>query len=178
MWPIPLTASSLPRKAPAYDETVDALLRRLQNLLRAEADRRLDPHGLTYAQWEPLVRLGNGRTLTLIELARETNTDAGATCRMMDRLEAKGLCKRVRSNEDRRVVHLEITRAGEVAIEQISGKLADVMNAEFVGLSKVDQLALVEYLRRMLANGRHAQDSIVRKRRRVATPGMEQESST
>lgn len=140
-----------PNEYPA-DESVGFLLRRLLISLKADTDRRLEPHGLTNAQWEPLFKLKKCQNPTVAELAREMQTDPGATTRMLDRLEAKGLCKRVRSTADRRVVNLELTPEGEEAAEKVPPALADVMNAHLAGFSKTEWQALVGYLRRMLAN--------------------------
>lgn len=135
------------------DESVGYLVRRLLTSFRQEIDKRLEPHGLTNAQWEPLFKLNKGIASTVAELAREMQTDPGATTRLLDRLEAKGLCKRVRSTEDRRVVNLELTPEGEAAADKIPGVLAEVMNAHLAGFSKTEWQALTGYLRRMLANG-------------------------
>lgn len=141
-----------PNAYPA-DESVGYLVRRLLISLKAETDRRLEPHGLTNAQWEPLFKLRKCQASTVAELAREMQTDPGATTRMLDRLEAKGLCRRVRSTEDRRVVNLELTPDGETVADQVPAALAEVMNAHLAGFSKTEWQALVGYLRRMLANG-------------------------
>ncbi|MGY4828392.1 MarR family winged helix-turn-helix transcriptional regulator [Sphaerotilaceae bacterium SBD11-9] len=135
------------------DESVGYLLRRLLNSMKQETDKRLEPHGLTNAQWEPLYKLRKCMASTVAELARELQTDPGATTRLLDRLEAKGLCKRVRSTEDRRVVNLELTPEGEAAADMIPGALVEVMNAHLAGFSKTEWQALTGYLRRMVANG-------------------------
>ena len=57
----------------------------------------------------PLFLILQGRATTLAELSRELQIDAGALTRTLDRLEAKGLCRRERSTEDRRVVNLALT---------------------------------------------------------------------
>jgi len=134
------------------NDSVGYLLRRLIHTIRAEIDLRLEPHDLTHAQWEPLYKLKKCQAGTVAELARELQTDPGATTRLLDRLEAKGLCKRVRSTEDRRVVNLELTPEGEASAEHIPQALADVMNAHLAGFSKTEWQALLGYLRRMLAN--------------------------
>ena len=135
------------------DESVGLLLRRLLASMKQETDRRLEPHGLTNAQWEPLFKLRKCVVSTVAELARELQTDPGATTRLLDRLEAKGLCKRVRSTEDRRVVNLELTPEGEAAADKIPAALTEVMNSHLAGFSKTEWQALTGYLRRMLANG-------------------------
>lgn len=140
------------------DESVGYLLRRLMNSVKQEVDKRLEPHGLTNAQWEPLFKLKKTHASTVAELAREMQTDPGATTRLLDRLEAKGLCKRIRSTEDRRVVNLELTPDGEAAADKVPGALADVMNAHLAGFSKTEWQALIGYLRRMLANAEAMRD--------------------
>jgi len=141
------------------DESVGYLLRRLGVSMKTETDKRLEPHGLTNAQWEPLFKLRKSQASTVAELAREMQTDPGATTRMLDRLEAKGLCKRVRSVEDRRVVNLELTPEGEDAADMVPPALADVMNAHLAGFSKTEWQALLGYLRRMLANAEALRDA-------------------
>lgn len=140
------------------EESVGYLLRRLLNSMKGETDQRLEPCGLTNAQWEPLYKLKMSHASTVAELARVMQTDPGATTRMLDRLEAKGLCKRVRSSEDRRVVNLELTPEGEEAADKIPSALCEVMNAHLAGFSKTEWQALLGYLRRMLANAEQMRD--------------------
>src|SRR3954468_5070118 len=97
------------------NESVGYLMRRVLMAITQDTDKRLEPHGLTHAQWGPLFKLRNGcGSATVAELAREMQMDPGAMTRLLDRLEAKGLCKRVRSTDDRRVVNLALTQEGEI----------------------------------------------------------------
>ena len=59
---------------------------------------------------------------TVAELARECQLDTGAMTRLLDRLEAKGLCRRVRSLADRRVVNIELTDEGRAAAEEVPAR--------------------------------------------------------
>lgn len=133
-------------------ENVGYLLRRVLYSIKQEIDKRLEPHGLTHAQWEPLFKLRQCDVSTVAGLARAMHTDPGATTRLVDRLEAKGLCKRVRSTTDRRVVHLELTPDGEAAAARVPAALSEVMNAHLAGFSHTEWQALTGYLSRMLAN--------------------------
>jgi DNA-binding MarR family transcriptional regulator len=135
------------------EESVGYLMKRVVISIVAQADLRLEVHGLTSAQWGPLLRLRNSGASTVAELARWINVDAGAMTRLLDRLEKKGLCKRVRSTEDRRVVQVELTAEGEAAIAEVPAVLAEVLNAHLTGFSKTEWQALRSYLQRMLANG-------------------------
>jgi DNA-binding MarR family transcriptional regulator len=139
-------------------ESVGYLMKRVMQSIVCQVDRRLDPHGLTSAQWGPLLKLNTSGPSTVADLARWLQLDAGATTRLLDRLEAKGLCKRVRSTADRRVVNVEITPEGAAAIVEVPGVLAHVLNAHLAGFSKSEWLALKGYLERMLATGEALRD--------------------
>lgn len=134
------------------EESVGYLMRRVTTQIAQEADRRLGEHELTNAQWAPLYKLRMGHVNTVAELARELQVDTGAMTRMLDRLEAKGLCKRVRSTVDRRVVHLELTPAGRRVADKVPAVLAEVLNDCLAGFSKAEWNTLKDSLRRMLAN--------------------------
>ena len=88
----------------------------------------------------------------MAELARECTLDAGAMTRTLDRLEAKGLCKRVRSETDRRVVNIELTPAGTQAASDLPEILSGVQNAHLAGFSAEEFQTLRDYLRRILNN--------------------------
>jgi DNA-binding MarR family transcriptional regulator len=136
------------------EESVGFLMKRIMMSIVHQADKRLAEHGLTSAQWGPLMRMRtSGGSTTVAELARWLQVDAGAMTRLLDRLEKKGLCKRVRSTEDRRVVRLELTPEGEAAISEVPAVLAEVMNAHLTGFSKTEWQTLKTYLQRMLKTG-------------------------
>lgn len=135
------------------DESVGYLMKRVVLSVVQQADKRLDVHGLTSAQWAPLLRLHTGGAAAVADLARWSLTDAGAMTRMLDRLEAKGLVRRVRSAHDRRVVHLELTDEGQRAVRQIPQGICKVLNHHLGGFSRAELEQLKGFLRRMIANG-------------------------
>jgi DNA-binding MarR family transcriptional regulator len=135
------------------EDSVGYLMKRIMLSIVYQADKRLDAHGLTSAQWGPLLRLRTAGPCTVVELARWLQVDAGAMTRLLDRLEKKELCKRVRSTEDRRIVQVELTPQGEAAIKEVPAVLSEVMNAHLAGFSKTEWTALKTYLRRMVETG-------------------------
>lgn len=141
------------------EDSVGYLMKRIMLSIVSQADKRLEAHGLTSAQWGPMLRLRNSGPSTVVELSRWLQVDAGAMTRLLDRLEKKGLCKRVRSTEDRRVVMVELTPEGEAASAKVPAVLAEVMNAHLAGFSKTEWLALKSYLRRMLETGEALRDA-------------------
>ncbi|MBX3607816.1 MAG: MarR family transcriptional regulator [Piscinibacter sp.] len=140
-----------------FSDSIGHRLVSVMMLMRREADARMARHGLTDAQWKPLWMIQSGRATTAIELARETGIDAGAVTRMLDRLESKGLIERVRSESDRRVVHLRLTEAGQAAAAHIPHVLAAVNNDLLRGFSERDFQTLRRLLDRLAENGRSLQ---------------------
>ena len=132
------------------DDSVGYLMRRIISLVSQGVERELEPTGLTNAQWVPMLKLSMGCASTAAELARQCDLDAGSMTRLLDRLEAKELCRRIRSSEDRRVVNLELTDAGRAAAQEIPGILCGVQNALLAGFSVEEWKTLQSYLRRML----------------------------
>jgi DNA-binding MarR family transcriptional regulator len=134
-------------------DSMGHLLFTLMLSIRREVELRMTSLDLTDAQWKPLWMIKLGRADTAFELAREMNIDAGAMTRMLDRLAAKGLIERVRSETDRRVVHLKLTPEGDAAAEQVPHVLADVNNDFLRGFTKQEWTQMKEFLQRMLLNG-------------------------
>lgn len=141
------------------EDSVGYLMRRVLSALAQATDKRLERHDLTHAQWAPLFMLRKARASTVAELARELQMDPGAMTRLLDRLEAKGLCTRLRSTADRRVVNLALTAEGEVAADKVPVALAEVMNAHLLGFSKAEWQQLKDFLRRMLQNAEAQRDA-------------------
>ena len=134
------------------DESVVTLMRRVRASIARVADDRLDSQGLTRAQMGPLFMLRTARASTTAEIARELHIDSGAMTRMLDRLENKGLCRRLRSNDDGRVVRIELTTEGRLSADRMITELADVMNAHLAGFSSAEWIQLTSLLQRMLNN--------------------------
>lgn len=140
------------------EDSVGYLMRQILSMVSHEIERQLAHTDLTNAQWVPLFKLYTRQASTVAELARCCNLDAGAMTRTLDRLEAKGLCKRVRSETDRRVVNIELTPAGTQAASDIPEILSGVQNAHLAGFSAEEFQTLRAYLRRILANAQSIAD--------------------
>ena len=148
------------RPFPRYDgaryditQSVGHLSVNLVNLMRREVELRMAAHDLTDAQWKPLWLLASGRADSALEMARLLDMDAGAVTRLVDRLEAKGLLERTRSESDRRVVHLRLTAAGQAAAAQVPHVLASVNNDFLRGFTRGEWEQLRGLIERMTANG-------------------------
>ncbi len=141
------------------ESSVGYLLKRATSLISGEIDSRVVSLGLTNAQWGPLMRLRSAGPCTVAELARWLFMDAGAMTRLLDRLEKKSLCRRVRSTSDRRVVLVELTDEGQAAVAAVPAVLADVMNAHLAGFSAEEWQTLMQLLQRIVDTGEALRDS-------------------
>lgn len=136
------------------EESLAYLMHRILGLMGAEVDAALRDKDLTNAQWVPLLKLHLGSASTVAELARECDLDAGAMTRLLDRIESKGLCRRIRNSHDRRVVNVELTDAGRALARGIPATLCRTHNDYLDGFSTQEWATLKQFLVRMLDNAR------------------------
>jgi DNA-binding MarR family transcriptional regulator len=134
------------------EESIGLMMRQILTSLAQGVEQKLANTALTHAQWMPVFKLHLGHASTVAELARECHLDAGAMTRMLDRLEAKGLCTRSRSETDRRVVNIALTPAGSQAATEIPAVLCEVLNGHLNGLSADEFATLKSLLQRVLQN--------------------------
>jgi DNA-binding MarR family transcriptional regulator len=135
------------------EQSLGYLLNKVLSSILAQADSRLARYKLTYVQWVPLYKLLNGEANTLAGLSRDLSLDPAALTRSLTRLEAKGLIRRVRSEQDRRVVHLSLTDEGREVAGHVPAVMADVLNGHLTGFSQTEWTQLLDGLTRMMANG-------------------------
>ncbi|MDF0490690.1 MarR family transcriptional regulator [Sphingomonas sp. H39-1-10] len=95
------------------------MLRRLEQDIKTLLERRFAVEDITFTQWIALKVVRDGAISNPGELARELNITTGATTRLIDTLEERGLILRDRNAEDRRVVGLKVTPAGEAMVAKI-----------------------------------------------------------
>jgi len=137
---------SKPFRSRAQEATI-ALLRTASVVGRTYA-RVLEPHGLSFAQYNALriVRgAGSGGIPTLA--IRERMIEEGTTItRLLDKLEDAGLVRRERSDTDRRQVFCVATAAGRRLLDRLDPEV-DAADEEAVAVLDDAQLGtLVELL--------------------------------
>jgi DNA-binding MarR family transcriptional regulator len=116
-------------------------------------DKRLGPLELSAAQFIIIANLAAAEApLSASDLCKGISYDAGAMTRMLDRLEGKGLIRRNRSAQDRRLMHLELTDEGRAAYPRMREISLAVANRFLRGFSKAEARQLEAMLSRMLEN--------------------------
>ena len=97
----------------ALETDVLFLLYDVARLMRTRADQRARRHGMTRAQWVILSWLERQSGISQSDLAGLVEVEPITVCRLVDRLEARGLVERRADPKDRRVKRLHLTREGE-----------------------------------------------------------------
>ncbi len=117
-------------------------------------DKRLAPLEMSAAQYIIVANLaaGPGEPKSAADLCKVISYDAGAMTRMLDRLEAKGLIRRTRSSQDRRLMNLELTEEGRAAYPRMREISMAVANRFLRGFTKAEARQLEGFLNRMLEN--------------------------
>ncbi|HET7736592.1 MAG TPA: MarR family transcriptional regulator [Nocardioidaceae bacterium] len=105
-------------------------LMRVQQLVLAQLDELLKPHGLSFARYEALVLLTFSRNgaLPLGKMGERLQVHPTSVTSIVDRLESAGLVVRRRHPDDGRAVLAEITPEGRALVEQATD---DLVAAEF-----------------------------------------------
>lgn len=117
------------------------------------ADAQVAALGVTAAQFVVMARLAAAeRRKSASGLCKEMSYDAGAMTRMIDRLESKGLIRRTRCPQDRRLVYLEITDQGRAVYPRMREISMAIQNRFLRGFSRAEVRQLEGTLGRMLEN--------------------------
>ncbi len=133
-------------------DSVGALVAMTRKAFLEAIDAELAPLDISAAQWIIVMQLSYKPSSTTGELAKTINHDPGAMTRLLDRLENKGMVKRLPSETDRRAVTLQLTPAGEALKPKIVAALTKVNNRLLKGFEAQEVDQLKEFLKRMIAN--------------------------
>ena len=157
----PLTAAE-PRSAAQPSEeglSVGQLMSRARASLLNGVDAELERFGLNSTHFVVLKHLGEGAARSAADLCRLNRYDTGAMTRILDRLEEKGLVRRERGREDRRVVLLRLAPAGRALLPRLLAAGTRVIEAHLAGFSAAEIEAFKRYLQRMIDNGQSQGDN-------------------
>jgi DNA-binding MarR family transcriptional regulator len=150
----PRAASSLVQdSAPAQPKYgIVRLINRVRVELIDAMDRELARFDISAPQLIVLASVANREADSASSLCRNISYDPGAMTRMIDRLEQKGLIRRVPNPDDRRATNLELTAAGKVLFPQLLEAKETVQKQFLRGFSADDVATLEGLLNRMLDN--------------------------
>jgi DNA-binding MarR family transcriptional regulator len=135
-----------------FGESVGYLIKRVRGAMAMALDRELVDFDISHDQLTSLMLIARTNGATAAELSREISCDTSSMTRMIDRLEAKGMVKRSRSEDDRRIIWIAITDTGRALADRLPEALVRVTNRHLAGFSAEEVESLRSMLRRMLDN--------------------------
>ena len=133
-------------------EHVGFLIGDVSRMLRIVYDRRVEPLGLTRAQWRVLARISRSEGCTQTELAALLEIEKPTLGRLLDRLQEKNWIERRSDDEDARTKRLFLTKRAIPLLEEMYGIADQVLGSAIAGLSKQQAKNLHESLLRVKSN--------------------------
>jgi DNA-binding MarR family transcriptional regulator len=136
-----------PNKLPRHKAVVISVLRTADRM-RRQGEALLAPHDVTLQQFNVLRILRGARPdgLCTLAIAQRMIEQTPGITRLIDRLEKKGLVRRVRSEEDRRQVWCRITPAGERLLARLDDPVEAFDRAAVRALTPAEQEQLTALL--------------------------------
>ncbi|SCL50233.1 DNA-binding transcriptional regulator, MarR family [Micromonospora citrea] len=128
-------------------------LARLHRLAWAETHRTFSAHGLDSASFDVLATLRRSdppHRLTPTQLMRSSMVTSGAVTQRLDRLEARNLVTRTRSDTDGRAVQVALTDEGLALIDRALPDHVATEERLLAGLTAAQRDALADTLRTLL----------------------------
>jgi DNA-binding MarR family transcriptional regulator len=131
------------------EHSIGYLIRRVEQLGTALLEPVFAAHDITKTQWSALVALHFERASTCAEIARDLGHDKGATTRLVDTLEERGWITRSRGDEDRRVVRIALTPAGDTKAAVVRDEVIVIWNGLLGDWEETDITDLIRLLARL-----------------------------
>jgi DNA-binding MarR family transcriptional regulator len=122
--------------------------RAMQRLLQT----RIGPHGVTLGMWYYLRALWSEDGLTQRELSHRIGTMEPTTLSAIQVMERSGLVKRVRSRDDRRKVHIHLTKKGRDLERLLMPLAVEVVDTSVAGFSAKEVQQLLRFLKTIGGN--------------------------
>ena len=152
------STDTIPRKEiydpKTYDprRSIGGLLGRVKVEMSAALDAELAPLDITAAQYVILMSLAAQEADSASGLCKGISYDPGAMTRMLDRLERRGLIRRVAHPNDRRTSNLELTPEGKAVYPKLRESAMKVLNRFLTGFNQDEVRQMEGLLQRMLEN--------------------------
>jgi len=130
------------------------LFRQVRDAMWADMAREMAAagHELTYSQFVTIKRLATDSSDGVTDLARWAQVNPGAMTRLLDKLETRGLLRRIADPGDRRALHIVLTEAGQAIWSDIQHCGERVRARAMQGLDDGEREQLFRLLNQVLQN--------------------------
>jgi DNA-binding MarR family transcriptional regulator len=143
---------------PDLDASVMAEVARVLHVARLFGERlaaKAAEHGLQVGEGDvlfTLFRAGPPHRLSPTQLAESTLVTTGTMTNRLDRLEARGLVRRLPNPDDRRGLAVELTGAGRELVDGLVGEHVENEREMLSALSEREREQLTRIMRKLLAH--------------------------
>lgn len=150
------------KKTPKPDSTAEVpgdgrldlrILRALRRIIQAvdiHSRKLASQYNITAPQLVALLSIVDYGPLSLSDIGRDIHLSNSTIVGILDRLEGKGLVRRERSTQDRRLVLVSATPAGETLVESAPSPLQDVLAHALDELPELERTAIALSLERIV----------------------------
>ena len=132
------------------------LVSSVRSAIWGSIEAELQPLDITAAQIVVFNSIAMGKGRTIGEFCRLLGYDSGAMTRLLDRIENKGLIRRVPNPEDRRSFLLELTPESRAVFPQAKRRVQAVFKRLLAGFDEEQAAAFRQSLEQVLANAARA----------------------
>jgi MarR family transcriptional regulator for hemolysin len=148
--------------------TLEFLLHEVARLLRRRFEQNARDSGLTRSQWQVLAYLANNEGINQSGLADLLEIEPITLCRIVDKLQTRGLIERRPDPSDRRAWLLHLTSAARPKLSQLR-RLGEVTRGEALAeVPEADTERLLKTLQTLKTNLTDACDAQVAESKRVS----------
>lgn len=125
------------------------VLSRAAEALHAHTRAHVEAEGLSPTEFAILEALYHKGRLLLGEVQRTILVSSGGITFLVDKLEKRGLVRRLLCETDRRARYADLTEAGRQLMDRIFPEHAQVIRRAASGLGLADQRRVIELLKRL-----------------------------
>jgi DNA-binding MarR family transcriptional regulator len=133
-------------------ENIGFIIGDVSRMLRTVYDRRVEPLGLTRAQWRVLARISRQEGCTQTELAAVLEIEKPTLGRLIDRLQANDWVERRPDDHDARTKRIYLTARANPLLDEMFTLAEDVLDSAIAGLSQKQADDLLQSLLHVKSN--------------------------
>ncbi|MBD2060118.1 MarR family transcriptional regulator [Oculatella sp. FACHB-28] len=124
----------------------------LSQLMARKFQERLDPFGLTPFHWVVLCCLWEENGLATSSIGEKLQQVGGTLTGVLDRMEERGLVRRERDRQDRRIWRIWLTEAGDQLKQELLPIAQDIREETLEGMSETERQVLSGLVDQAIAN--------------------------
>lgn len=130
-------------------DRMEMIMVSISKKLRPLIEKNMQPFGITGPQYHIMKMLKREGPARATQLADMMNVKPSAITVIIDRLIERGLVERCHSDTDRRVVMMQLTKAGEELVETVSVSFSQLMGTFFSHFSNAELMTFYQLYKKL-----------------------------